>query len=131
MMRGFSLLELVITLTIAGILAALAIPQLADTQMKAPWFAEQVKAATRYAQKQAVAQRRNVYVVVQPAQVRVCYDSGCASEITAYRLSAPGGVTVSPTTTFSFNGLGQPSGPVTLTVGSSSITVLAETGYVP
>lgn len=130
-MRGFSLLELVITLMIAGILVALAIPQLADSETKATWFAEQLKATTRYAQRQAVAQRRLMFVVVQPTQVRVCYDAGCAGEITAYRLDAPAGVIVAPATNFSFNGLGQPSGPVTLTVGSNSITVLAETGYVP
>ncbi|MFN2645421.1 MAG: GspH/FimT family pseudopilin [Burkholderiales bacterium] len=129
-MRGFSLLELVITMVIAGIIAALAIPQFADTQAKAAWFTEQVRAATRYAQRQAVAQRRLMYVVVQPALVRVCYDAGCTSELSMYRLSAPNGVTVTPTTTFSFNGLGQPSSPITLTVGGNSISVVGETGYV-
>jgi MSHA pilin protein MshC len=127
---GYSLLELIITMVIAGIIAALAIPQFADRQAKAAWFTEQVRAATRYAQRQAVAQRRLMYVVVQPALVRVCYDASCTSELSMYRLSAPNGVTVTPTTTFSLNGLGQPSSAVTLSVGGNSISVVGETGYV-
>ena len=131
--RGFSLLELVITLIVAGILAALAMPRFADTESQASWFAEQVKAAARYAQRQAVAQHRFVYVCVQATQLKVAYDAGCspANEFTAYRLSAPSGVTISPTTTFSFNGLGQPSAAIVLSVGGNAVIVVAETGYVP
>jgi hypothetical protein len=73
---------------------------------------------------------------VQPATLELCYDAGCASPLThittgaAYVLSAPGGVTLSPTTTFSFNGLGQPSAALTLSVGGHLLNVTGETGYV-
>ena len=45
-------------------------------------------------------------------------------------LSAPGGVVLSPSTTFSFNGLGQPSAGLTLNVGGHLLNVTGETGYV-
>lgn len=146
-MRGFSLIELVVVILLTAILAAVAIPRLTDAESKATWFHEQVKGGLRYAQRQAVAQRRCVFVQVAATDVKLFYgDSGCAitatpliflstaAEGTApgdpFALTAPSGVTLSPVTTFSFNGLGQPSAGVSLSVAGMSITVAAETGYV-
>lgn len=141
--RGYTLIELVMVIAITAILAALAIPLFNQTSIDDTWFREEVKAAIRYAQRQAVAQRRCVFVTVSASQVQLHYgDAGCAitgtplTKITtgaAYALQAPAGVTASATTTpFNFNGLGQPGpiGGVTVTVGSGSITVAGETGYV-
>lgn len=132
-MKGFSALELVITLVIAAILAALAIPYFSQSETDAAWFSDQVKAALRYAQRQAVANRRSVYVFVTPTQVRLCYDDPCTNELAHQRLNAPSGVAIGTATTFSFNGLGRPSFGSTLNiaVGSKVVTVHAETGYVP
>jgi MSHA pilin protein MshC len=154
---GFSLYELVAVIVIAGILAAIAIPRLTDSESKATWFHEEVKAGVRYAQRQAVAQRRCVFVqVASSTQVKLLYgDSNCTITATpltflatmaqgkapgdAYVLDAPGSVTISGTingvamvlpASFRFNGLGQPTGSVVLSVGGKSITVTSETGYV-
>lgn len=139
--QGFSLIELIVVMVIAGILAALAIPRFTDSESKAAWFHEQVKAAVRYAQRQAVAQRRCVFVSVTAAQVQLAYgDAGCANPATpltqittgvAYELNAPTGVAMDPVV-FSFDGLGRPSGAVlTFDVAGRPVTVTAETGYVP
>jgi len=143
--RGFSLIELVVVMVIAAILAALAIPLFTDSESKATWYHEQVMAAVRFAQRQAVAQRRNVYICVNSSSVNIDYDSACALALAQsctssaaaiqipQKLCGPSGVNNSSTTTpFSFNGLGQPSpiGGVGLTVTGHSITVTAETGYV-
>jgi len=134
--RGYTLMELVLVLVISGILAAIVIPQFNPREVDASWYFEKSKAAVRYAQRQAVAQRRPVYVVVGAASIQLCYDAGCASPVSdfgtgaPYVAAAPSGVALTPVT-FSFNGLGQPSGGTTFSVGAFSLTVIAETGYVP
>jgi MSHA pilin protein MshC len=145
--KGFSAVELVVVLVIAAILAALALPRFTDSESKATWFREEMKAAIRYAQRQAVAQKRCVFVDVTATQVKLLYGDATCSGIgpslkflataaagkspgDAYILDAPTGVTLSPTGNFFFNGLGQPSGAVSLNVGGKTIAVTAETGYV-
>jgi MSHA pilin protein MshC len=135
--RGFSLIELVVVMVIAAILAALAIPRLTDRETQASWYAEQVRAGLRHAQRQAVAQRRQVFAEVQTTQLRLCYTAGCAvgsvlTQISSgqdYVLPAPDGVTLAPAGVVAFDGLGQSAG-ATLTVAGQTITVQAGTGYV-
>lgn len=140
---GFSLIELVVVMVIAAILAALAIPRLTDTESKVSWFHEQVKAAVRYAQRQAVAQRRCVFVDLSATdpQLRLFYGNGSCiktavplAEVTtgaAYALSAPPGAALAPMPlSFSFSSIGQPSSGVSFSTGAGTITVNAGSGYV-
>jgi len=137
-LNGFSLAELVTVIVIVTMLAAIALPKLNQQATDASYFASQVASSVRYAQKQAIAQRRSVFVVVSAAEVKLCYDgAACASPVrdvltgNAYVAAAPSGVTLTASSaSFSFNGLGQPSVGATITVGGKTITVMAETGYV-
>jgi MSHA pilin protein MshC len=139
--RGFTLAELIITVVIAAILAAIAIPQFNLRDIDVTWFHEQVRAGIRYAQRTAVAQRRCIFVSVSPTQLSLQYgDPACAITATpvtalatsqAFVLNAPTGVTLGAAPNpFSFNGLGQPSAAATVSVNGKTVIVNAETGYV-
>ena len=136
--RGYSLAELVIVIVITAIMAALAIPLFNQPQIDATWYHEQVRAGVRHAQRTAVAQRRQVFVLVEAGpRLALCYADPCGARVTElatgndFVLNAPSGVALSISASpLSFNGLGQPSSGATVNVGSKLVTVNAETGYV-
>lgn len=137
--RGFTLTELVVVIAVASILAAIAIPQFNQPEIDATWFHEQVRAGVRHAQRTAVAQRRQVFVLVEAGpRLALCYADPCgAARVTEFAtgnpilLNAPSGVALSISASpLSFNGLGRPSSGATLSVGGRTVTVNAETGYV-
>ena len=139
---GFTLLELVVTMVILGVLSAVAMAKLNQPQVDAAWFPDQVRAVIRLAQKQAVAQRTRILVVVSATQLSLCYATTavsftCAAAVSDLRsggavvLNAPSGISLGSTAaTFAFNGLGQPSSAVSVTVGTATVQIAAETGYV-
>jgi MSHA pilin protein MshC len=149
-MRGFTMVELVAVLAIIGIMAAFAVPRFVGrTGFESRGFYDQAQSVVRYAQKVAIAQRQSapkppVFVVITADQIRICYDAACSSPVLnpaggALQITAPDGVTLSPTTTFSFDGSGAPSlaAPLTINVTSAeagdvnrTFYVEAQTGYV-
>lgn len=78
---GFTLAELVIVMVVTGILAVVAVPRMFDMDpFSARGSRDFVGAALRYAQKSAVAMRRNVCVVVGATQLTVTYASASGAD---------------------------------------------------
>jgi MSHA pilin protein MshC len=145
--RGFTLVELILVVVLLGILSFYAGGRISDrNEANARGFADQVASTLRFAQKAAIAQRRNVYVNIDTTarRVRACLD---AATTCATPLSAPGGGSLDVTgaaavtltsgsTQFSFDALGRPSFASNLTLTTSangltfSVIVETESGYV-
>lgn len=123
---GFTLVELTVTLVVAGIIAAVAIPRFADQQgFQSRAFFDQVQQAIKFSQKAAIAQRKRVFVTITATTMQACYIAACGSAGslvvtdpttgTALVLGAQDqrgvafqAVTLSPATTIVFDGLGRP-----------------------
>ena len=148
-MTGFTLVELVMTLVIAGILAAVVAPRFFDNNVfQSRGFADQVQASLRYAQKEAIAQHRNVcvtFTLPAPSTItlRIAMLSGAASPCDTdlisptggpYLIRAPAGIAFAASpTAFSFDALGTPTNaPQTINISGATngIIIEAQTGYV-
>jgi MSHA pilin protein MshC len=143
--RGFTLVELLLVMTIAGILAAVAVPRLTGrTSFDTRGFADQLAAATRFAQKLAVSQRRDVFVQMSATQATLCYTASvpCSSPAPGpgsekpYTLTVPSGVAIAtPVAVLGFDPAGRPdiAAPLAIQVkgsGTYTVRVERETGYV-
>lgn len=141
--QGFTVVELVVTIVVIGVLAAVALPRFIGREsFDARGFHDKAAAIVRLAQKTAVAWRRNVFVCVSATQISAGTAAGCATPLVnpvsggnAVE-TAPAGVTLS-VASFSFDRLGRPSAATTITFTSTipgdisrQISVAAETGYV-
>jgi MSHA pilin protein MshC len=139
---------MVIVIAVLGLLAAVVGPRFVGRDAFASrGFYDEAQSVVRYAQKTAIAWRRPVYVCVTATAVKAgSLNNSCASSLLVHpatgaplTTTAPGGVTLSPTGDFSFDGAGRPNpnAQVTITLTSTiagdparSIVVEAETGYV-
>ena len=153
--RGFTLVELVLVMTIAGVLAAVAVPRMVDrSAFQTHGGAAEIRTALRYAQKLALAKNREVCAVVAANALTLSYDSSpnsgtppgaCTQPVTrpgegaAYTVVMPANITLTPNMTFRFNGQGRPTtsaavlwnaAVILLVGGSAQVIVEPETGYV-
>jgi MSHA pilin protein MshC len=129
-------------IVIVGILSAFIGARFVDKGgFESRGYADQAIAVVRHAQKTAIAQRRNVVVVITADRIAACYDAACgagqrvvaplnlnaASGVSATRCindatwlcaGRPDGVAAlsSIPATITFNGLGRPDSNATITI---------------
>jgi MSHA pilin protein MshC len=151
---GFTMIELIMTMVIIGVMAVVALPRLDMLRgFDEAGYRDKVKATLEYARKSAVAQRRNVRVALAGNSLTLTIDSDIPEGAAAgtypralalpvpdracggatNQICAPAGITLAGTATLTFSALGapNPAGAYTVTGDAAhSITVEAETGYV-
>jgi len=140
--RGFTMVELILVMVIAGILAAVAVPRMIGRNaFDERGFADQLAATVRFAQKLAVAQRREVCVSLTANDATLWYDAACATPAPGpggekpYTITAPGGVAIAPAMVLRFRTGGVPDIAAQLDIqvsgsGTHHVFVEQETGYV-
>jgi MSHA pilin protein MshC len=152
--HGFTMVELITVIVVLGILSAIVIPRFTSkTEFDARGFFDQTQNMIRYAQKTAIAQRRNVWVQLNQTTGLICLtyvsvNNDCSTDGGVpvadpndqvwYRKFAPANVAFTSSQSFAFTPLGQPSPNIAYSIvlqqdGSTvvgTIRVEAETGYV-
>ena len=137
---GVTLIELVLVVILLGILSAVIAPNLTRSGVEGRDFFDRTLNSIRFAQKLAVAQRREVWVCLGANSVAVGFASGCTSALA----SDPGGGTIDFNSAavsisgsgFSFDNQGQVSAQhdITISVPSTgdayALRVENNTGYV-
>jgi MSHA pilin protein MshC len=157
--RGFTLIELIMVIVIVGILAVVVLPRFYGVNVfNSRGFADQVQATLRYAQKEAIAQHRNVCVAMAANDITLTIANAIPSLATSpcnTNLALPGQatniistpsaaitLTLAPAIppTFIFGALGKPWDAagvipsaqklIAISGATNNIVVEAETGYV-
>ena len=138
--RGFTLVELIVILILVGILAVVAIPKFTGVgAYNTMGFSDRAMESLRYAQKQAIAKRRNVCVVFTATTITFTYAPTAGSAINCNtNLTGPAGepaysvapesksvVTISASLgSFAFDGQGRPIASTTLGVVGAALTTV-------
>lgn len=151
--RGFTMIELIVVVTVIGILAVMVVPRMLDRRdVDALGFRNGAAALLRYAQKMAIAQRRDVCVAFSANDITLTVASArggsdvlAAAPACDTNLTGPDGVsparvsraaTATPTfsgspSSFRFHARGDASLGQTISVtDGGSIVVEQTTGYV-
>jgi len=141
MLKGFTIIELVVTLLVVGILAAIAVPRINISVFREQGFIQQSLAAIRYAQKHAIGSGCNVQVSINATSCDLDFTgapAGCPSNALVNPVSgntnfcldsdAPSGSSFAAP--FAFDKIGRPiGGTQQYDLGGRILQVEAETGY--
>jgi MSHA pilin protein MshC len=146
--NGFTLVELIVVISVMGIMLAVAAPRFVNSDVfETRGDAGLLSSTLRYAQKTAIAQRRNVYVVYKatvPPSIDLCFSANCSQKVVNPENGNGYSFVFSPmvevnAASFAFDSLGRPipNNNTALTLknikNSSQIVTVnveADTGYI-
>lgn len=141
---GFTLIELIMVITLVSILAVYAIPKLDIDIYREAGFVQQASSSIRYAQKQAMNTGCEIDVSISATACNLNWnnplaDANCPADNTT--ILNPGTVSTNfcsnstPNSTaglpanFTFDKIGRPSAAQSINLGNGTIVVEAETGF--
>lgn len=143
---GFTLIEIVMVIIIAGLLATYALPRFfSKDRFENRGVYTEVLNAVRYAQQLAVAINCATRVELTDSSYEVTLENdGAACDTPAFGIPAPNPVTgqlgfnktdlpvtiTRSTNTFNFTALGEANTDVSVTIGGYSFQVIMATGYI-
>ncbi len=147
LLRGFTLIELIVVILVIAILASYAIPKLNIDKFRESGFVQQSASAIRYGQKQAIGSGCQVNVLITAADCTLQWNGlpaglGCPAGGTNLVNPATGSndfcdsstpeSSADLPTTIRFDNIGRPTatlGDLSLNLGSRTITIEPETGF--
>lgn len=88
---GFTVVELIVIIVLIGIVSTIAVNRFFDrSSFDVDAWNEQARATVRYGQKAAIAQNRDVFVLLTPNRIALCFENNSACPA-ASQVPAPGG----------------------------------------